>query len=722
MIFMAKREIQTPIYNNQKNPLISLRASQQYLIQNINILTKMFEAMEPNEIEEAFQLLIDFKNKLKDDEKEQLYNILISKTSYTSIEEIENEIKNYKYYCSIFSQYNQYAKRITIQEVYQNLQDESQSLDHTVPYLLSHYIKHYKCKKGTYFTNTKQGYDIKEIVLGYFQFNQGLLLEKAKELVDIKEKIVLEAKEKKINKTIQKATTILNKIKNQTEITDNEVEYNIQRHKKETLDRISQHVTPENYHLFPIIQDFLQQCQYIPRPTIKKDLELIQEEEKIDYSKITMIGDLLNSHEIYFKKSQIQSEIDQEPELIQLFLFYSKTLDETSQEIRLQNLQELLSDIKETGKKNWECCRRLTSMINKDIELIYSLEEENEDIEEEYIEKNNKNDIQLGPQIQIGKTFVYKETGKKHPINIDKLSHLLNIDSRGHMRHLERLIFEIGYDKVHAYLTKAPDIYIEDLDAIIRTDRQLRFEFQRILEDIEMYFRSSLTYYLTNKYDMLYQSINDSPFYVRGYLTKHIFMDGDEHYTHIGQLNERIDQEISNNNQQVISEFEKFKYALPFSTSAGIMTFGWLISFFDNLNYNDRLEYLSTYYHHITPQTFSSWMNNLAALRNRCAHYHSLYRLSSLKELRPIMTKDIDGNAFDDDFKHSSLFYYTIVMTRLSPDVYNIEDFIDNLGVIFRKASRDNYSFDLAADYTFPKNWRQILENEKNTKIKMNIE
>ena len=61
-------------------------------------------------------------------------------------------------------------------------------------------------------------------------------------------------------------------------------------------------------------------------------------------------------------------------------------------------------------------------------------------------------------------------------------------------------------------------------------------------------------------------------------------------------------------------------------------------------------------------------------------------------------------------------------MTRLSPDVYNIEDFIDNLGVIFRKASRDNYSFDLAADYTFPKNWRQILENEKNTKIKMNIE
>jgi len=706
-------------YNQYINPLIALRVNPQFITQNIDMLAQSLESITQSEVGEIIDFYADIRQNLNKEDKKRLYDIIISRTKYSSYDQIDSDIDYYKYYSQIFSQYNQHAKHYDLDELAQLLQNESQPLETITPYVLSHYIKYYKCKKSTFFANQKQGYDVREIVLAYFKNDRILLAEKLHELIEQRNKVIFEAKEKKISKIIQKANTKLNNLKKDN-LNENEIEYEIQCLKKEVTDRVTQHVTPENYHLFPIIETFLNDCQVTPNNLMTNQEKAEEKKVEIEEKKLILIETIFNTHHIYFKKTAILNELMQAPELYQLFLFYSKICEENNADIQLEKLQELISDINDTGKKNTECCRRLLSIINKQIEEIYNKEAISEEIIEE--EEIIKEETNLGPTITIGKNVVYINTEKRNPTNIEKLTELLHPESKGRIRYLERLIFEIGYDKVHAYLTKAPHIYIEDLDAIIRTDRQLRFEFQRILEDIEMYFRSSLTYYLTNKYDKVYQSPNNKLFYKRGYLQKALFMDGDEHYRHIGQLNDRIDQELNNNNQQVVTEFQHYKYALPFSTSAGIMPFGWLTSIFDNLNYNDRVEYLSTYYYMITPQTFSNWMNSLASLRNRCAHYQSLYRLSSLKELKPIMTKDIDGNAFDDDFKHSTLFYYTIVMTRLSPDVFNIEDFIDNLGVIFRKASRENYAFDLFVDYSFPKTWRQILENEKNSKIKMLID
>ncbi len=77
------------------------------------------------------------------------------------------------------------------------------------------------------------------------------------------------------------------------------------------------------------------------------------------------------------------------------------------------------------------------------------------------------------------------------------------------------------------------------------------------------------------------------------------------------------------------------------------------------------------------------------------------------------MTKDIDSNENDRKFKSSSLFYYTLIVARLCPDEISVEDFIDNLSVLFRKAGRENFTFNLELDYSFPQNWQIILEKEK---------
>jgi len=630
----------------------------------------------------TIDLLSELYPHLSDEEKEKIYQIMLNKTSYTSTNQIENDIKGYRYFSNIFSQYNQYAKKYTLQEI------NEQFNENMTPYLLAHYIKYYKFKKESYFTSTH----LKEITLAYLENHQEILLQKLKELIDIKENVASEAIEKKIKKVVQKAIQKLEKIKNNPDLPINEIEHQINQLKKETLTRLSQYEIIDD----SLLQDFLFKCDdpLEKAPTIQEEIK------EIPSLNIDFIENLFNQHHLYFKKSQIQDEINHTPVLYQFYVDYSNTTNK-------DDLNYLLSKVLDAGKKNTESGRKLITMIQKDLESFL----ENEVVE---IKEEPKPNNDLGPTMQLCRHTVYKNSGKREPIDLNQLKKYLHIDSQHQTHYLERLVFEIGYDKVQDYLTKSNHIYIEDLDSIIRTDRKLRFEFQRILEDIEMYFRSSLTYYLTNKYDKVYVSVDNKDIHKRGYLQKNLFIDENLHTQHINQLQERITHEISKNNQQIKKEYNLYKHNLPFSTAAGIMTFGWMVSFFENLNYNDRIHYLSTYYHQISPQTFMSWMNNLAELRNRCAHYHSLYRLNTL---RSINTNHHDGNAFDDDFSHHTLFYYTIVMSRLSPDAYNIEDFIDNLGVIFRKASRDNYAFDLFKDYSFPKTWRQILENEKNSKV-----
>ncbi|MCD7839631.1 MAG: Abi family protein, partial [Erysipelotrichaceae bacterium] len=163
--------------------------------------------------------------------------------------------------------------------------------------------------------------------------------------------------------------------------------------------------------------------------------------------------------------------------------------------------------------------------------------------------------------------------------------------------------------------------------------------------------------------------------------------------------------------------FSIFYYSLSFDAALGIMSFGLSVNMFNYLNSQDIAESINFYYKNITSYTFNNWINNLLGFRNRLAHYKELYRLSSYDTLKTITTTYNDGNSYDDEFEHSTLFYYTIIIARLSPDVENIEDFIDNVGILFRKAERKNECFNLQKDYSFPKTWKLILENEKSTKV-----
>lgn len=512
-----------------------------------------------------------------------------------------------------------------------------------------------------------------------------------------------------------------NQIISKKMITQEDIQIELETLSQQTKIKIENCQINDKQYYKEELQQFTEQCQHYSYVS-KDEYQIIEENDEKTPNDINIdeIVRFYSFHHLYLKKTQIIEEVNQYPFILKFYIFYSQINDIDDKEEKIKKLEELVFDIKETGIKKKESLRRLLIIAQKEIEDIVNKEivKDESDNELETVE----DDIDDGGTIiQIGKFQVLSESAKKSPVNIQKLVQLLCPESQTQINELENLVFQIGYDKVYSYLLKSQFLSIENLSTINRLDRQLRFEYQHILEDIEMYFRSSLTYFITNKYD--YQYIipqTHQTFYKRGYLMNSIFLDGDDHYTLVKQLRERIDMEMKNQNLKLINEFKNHKYAISFSSAANIMPLGWVMSMFDNLNYHDKVEYLNCYYSQLTPQTFSSWMNNLTILRNRCAHYHSLYRLSSLKELRPIMTKACDSNGYDDDLKHSSLFYYTLVMTRLAPDIYNIEDFIDGVGVLFRKTKRSYADFNLQQDYSFPKNWRTMLENEKCVKMRNN--
>lgn len=664
---------------------------------------------------------------LEDNVKSQLIPWVLEHSEFHDESSLYRELDAYQFFKTTVMNLSDYMNTMTSLQALNNIQNEEE-VEKTTQYFISKYYYQNKANKADYiYQKTQCGKQLRQIVNDYYAHDINHLLTFAEEnyQADIhQQQMILDKKvEKLVNKARKKLTRLLNEQIDLSLLCDE-----LQQLKSETFQKIDAYIGKdyENYpSVFTLYSDMNAHIDHfqdlITHKEEQKEEPIEEHEEKITVNDndLKVIEDFYRNHHLYYKKSQIILELTEYPFVMDFYHFYNQIQLSDDKEKNISQLEELASDIRESGLKDKEILRRLLSVAHKQID-DYIDEEQTENYVEEEISLPSEHSDEV---IKIGKFMVLKDSVQDNPVDFQKIIHLLAPEDHHEINWFKSLIYQIGYDKVNAYLLKSPGMSIYDLQVIIQLDRSLRFEYQHILEDIEMYFRSTFTYFLSNKYDQKYLMVeNLQPFYKRGYLMGNLFSEYQEHYEQVKLLRERIDDEMKNNNIQVIEEYKRYKYALPFSTAAGIMTFGWIINLFENLNYYDKSEYLRHYYQRLTPQTFYCWMVSLSNLRNRCAHYQSLYRLSSLKELRPIMTKEVDGNGYDDDIKHSSLFYYTLIMSRLSPNVSHIEDFIDNVGILVRKVNRESLSFDFQKDYSFPKNWRTVLENEKSVKMNFNDE
>ncbi|WP_028042375.1 Abi family protein [Candidatus Stoquefichus massiliensis] len=667
-------------------------------------------------------LMSEIYQDLESDIKNELIQWIIENSEFTDEYALYHELDTYHFFITTVSRLSDYMNLMTSQVAIGSIQN-SHHIEDVTRYLLAKYYYQNKANKDDFiYQKNDHGKVMRHMINDYFQQETGYLLAIAKQNYQSELELQKQNRDKKIDKLVMKTYKKLNRLINSLKDPQLMIA-ELTQLKTESFQKLSTYTSHDYQQYSSIltlqsaIDEHLTHYQTLIQNQQPLSISHNHQEPIINQQDLEIIEWFYKENHLYYKKTQIIQELQDHPFVIEFYQFYNDIQQLEDKEETVNKLEELISDIRESGLKNKEILRRLLSVSKKKIEDFIENEQDN-CVDEEDVSINVEDSHET---IKIGKFNVLKESVQDNPVDIQKIVHLLAPSDHQQLDWLKSLVYQIGYDKVNAYLLKSPGMTLHDLQVIMKLDRSLRFEYQRILEDIEMYFRSTFTYFLSNRYDQKYlMEETYQPFYKRGYLIGNLFSDYQDHYEQVKLLHDRIDDEMKNNNLQVIEEYQRYKYALPFSTAAGIMTFGWIINLFENLNYYDKSEYLRTYFYHLTPQTFCSWMMSLSNLRNRCAHYQSLYRLSSLKELRPIMTKDVDANGYDDDLKHSSLFYYTLIMTRLSPDMSNIEDFIDDVGILIRKANRESNAFDFQKDYSFPKTWRTILENEKSSKMNLN--
>lgn len=142
-------------------------------------------------------------------------------------------------------------------------------------------------------------------------------------------------------------------------------------------------------------------------------------------------------------------------------------------------------------------------------------------------------------------------------------------------------------------------------------DFDLRNLFLRYISRIEINFRTTLIYYVSNKYK------NDPFWYINSNVVKKNFIESNVFQ---GALNEA-------NSESVVKDDMKL-YGRPFAPAWKVieyMSFGVTISLFDNLIDGGLKKEISMVYGMDSSSQFSNYINTVRRLRNYCAHGKVLY-------------------------------------------------------------------------------------------------
>ncbi len=178
----------------------------------------------------------------------------------------------------------------------------------------------------------------------------------------------------------------------------------------------------------------------------------------------------------------------------------------------------------------------------------------------------------------------------------------------------ERILSEIDYYRLSAYFLpfkKSDDTYKEGTSftkvyRIYEFDRKLRNLLFSAIEVIEIWLRSSLSYFHAHKYGPL------------GYLDTTHF---NARHNHI-KFMQMLDGEIDNNAtvpfvQHHITQYQR---QFPLWVACELFTFGMLSYFYSDLLTADKKQLMGRAYHDA-----STWLRCCTDLRNICAHYGRLY-------------------------------------------------------------------------------------------------
>lgn len=281
--------------------------------------------------------------------------------------------------------------------------------------------------------------------------------------------------------------------------------------------------------------------------------------------------------------------------------------------------------------------------------------------------------------------YIKKPTTFKEQVQILKSRNLIIDDEEKAIRILQR----VNYYRLSAYMLSYKtndELYegasIDDVYSLYTFDKKLRNLILPLLEDVEISFRTHISYLLAHKYGAL------------GYTDDRNFRNKDYHKSML----EILKQEIDRSDEIFVGHHKhKYKGEFPIWVIIEVATFGDLSKMYSNLLDEDKEEIAQKYYH--TKSVFvRSWLHTLSNLRNKCAHYGRLYNkklTTNPKLYKADMKKGI---------KNDRIFAGIYIMGRLSNDKDEWEHFVTKLAALIEQYDAVDLKY-----LGFPEDWEDLL-------------
>lgn len=219
---------------------------------------------------------------------------------------------------------------------------------------------------------------------------------------------------------------------------------------------------------------------------------------------------------------------------------------------------------------------------------------------------------------------------------------------------------------------------------IYEFDRKMRILIFSIIEEIELYLRTQLSYYHAEKYGAM------------GYKDEENFNEFHSHQKFLQRVNEEC---IKRNSKDSVIMHHNKKYGgqVPIWALVSFFSIGTLSRFYGNMKSADKKAIAKKLYS-INFKHMENWLKCLTVLRNRCAHHSRLYFLKFSNY--PKLPK---GSNLEINVK---LFGQLLVLKFLH---MNTNSWKNNFIVSLESLIEEYSDYIRLKDIGFPTNWKEIL-------------
>ena len=226
------------------------------------------------------------------------------------------------------------------------------------------------------------------------------------------------------------------------------------------------------------------------------------------------------------------------------------------------------------------------------------------------------------------------------------------------------------------------NITLDQIVQLYRFNEELRHSMFQIIETIEVTLRCRISNHFSVKHGVL------------GYNDSNNFENEEYH----SEFKADIDEEVKRNLKSPFVRNFKNNYVdgeIPFYALIELFSFGMLSKFYRNMLPEDKKEIALTY--NVGYTYLESWFENIAYVRNICAHYGRLYNAKLAK--KPNLYKQYAENGIRND----RVFATLLCIKHIIPED-RWKTFIEGIKIIIQK-----YPMVKIETMGFPEDWEQIV-------------